>query len=56
MKHVKKYNTGIIYECLLKEVSSSFVDNKNFQVDLIFHILETFSLKMRRLRRASFLL
>lgn len=40
MKHVKKYNTGIIYECLLKEISSSFVDNKDIRVDLVFNILE----------------
>lgn len=40
MKHVKKYNTGIIYECLLKEISSSFVDNKDLRVDLVFNILE----------------
>lgn len=40
MKHVKKYNTGIIYECLLKEISSSFIDNKDLRVDLVFSILE----------------
>lgn len=56
MKHVKKYNTGIIYECLLKEISSDYVDNKNFQIDLVFHILERhfLSKKAPLKREASF--